>query len=149
MDTMKSFWARFTRCDSGDWLNPLMHLFLFTTAVFGIAFVFFGDTVTVQQSLLFMLSDDILGWNQFGLACLAAMISHSVSFILRGKWNLIFLPLAMMFGFFAWLYASILFIDAGLFYQFAVSCLPNLGFWAWYSWQFRRRATGKTQAFVH
>lgn len=149
MTLFEKVWFRFTKCDSGDYLNPLMHLFLLITLVFGIAFVFFGDTTSVQASVLYMNSAEWFGWNQFGLSCLAAMVAHTASFMLRGKWNLYLLPTAMAFGFFAWLYASIIYLDGGFFFQFAVACFPNLLFWVWYSFQFSRRARGKNQAFVH
>lgn len=149
MNFLHNLWNRSTKCDSGHYLNPLMHLFLLINAVFAIAFVFFPGTETVQASLLFTASAKVFGIDQFGLATLVAMVAHTLAFWFRGKVALVLMPIAMAAGFFAWLYASILYIGAGLLFQFAVACLPCLGFWAWYSIQFNRRRRGEFTAFVH
>lgn len=145
----KTIWFRFTKCDSGNWLNPLMHLFLIITTAFAVALLFFGDTTTVQAVVLYQQSDYIFGINQFGLVAGTAMVAHSLAFWFRKKVGLVCMPIAMACGFYAWLYATVLYLDGGFYFQFIVACVPNLLFWSWYAWQFNRRRRGEINAFVH
>lgn len=149
MTTLQKIWYKSTKCDSGHWLNPLMHLFLLITVTFGIAFVFFPGTETVQASILFQESASLFGVNQFGLFALISMVAHSLAFWFRGRVGLVCMPIAMVAGYFAWFYASVIYLMSGFVFQFAVSCLPNLGFWCWYALQFNRRRRGEFKAFVH
>ena len=142
------FWNRVTKCDSGHTLNVLMHPFLLLTTVLAIAFLGFGDTASVQAMVLYQNTDFIFGWSLFGLAAAGAMIAHSIAFLVRGAVGKVFMPIAMFLGFFAWLYASLLYLGGGFYFQFLILCVPNLWFWVWYSINFRRRYRGEYQAFV-
>ena len=130
-------------------LNPLMHLFLLVSGTYAIAFLFFGDTTSVQAISLYEYSDSVFGWKQFGITTAAAIIAHTIGFLFRGKVGLVFLPIAMAAGFYSWLYAAVVYWDNSLYFQFLILCIPNLLFWVWYTLQFRRRARGEFEAFVH
>jgi hypothetical protein len=98
---------------------------------------------------LYVLSQEWFGWKTVGVTAAIAMIAHSVGFLARGAVGLVALPIAMAAGFYTWLYGSIVYIDNSLYFQCLILCVPNLLFWVWYTLQFRRRARGEIEAFVH
>lgn len=142
-------WNRVTKCDSGHTLNPLMHLFLFLAGIIAISFLGFGETESVQSMKLYEFSQEIFGWKTVGITAAIAMLSHTVGFLVRGRVGLVVLPVAMTAGYYTWFYASVVYIQNSLYFQCLILCVPNLLFWIWYTLQFRRRARGEVEAFVH
>ncbi len=141
---------RYTKCDSGLTLNPFIHVFLFLTLCFSVGFVFFGSTETLQASVLFMQTTNVGESlvNLWGLIGMMVIVIHTIAFGVRGKIGVALMPLCIFGGFYLWLWASIVYLAAGFFFQFLVACLPNLFFWTWYTFQWRKRKRGDRVAFV-
>lgn len=128
---------RSCRCDTGELLNPLMHVFIFVQLVFGSAFLFFGDTNTVQSSVLYQQT---LSWgpgtvNMWGLIGFLVPILHLFGVVIRGKFGIQLMRLALAGGFFIWLWAVVLYVQDDFWFQLLAGAVPNLSFWIWYAWQ--------------
>lgn len=143
-------WDKFTKCDSGKFLNPFMHVFLFYTLAWGIAMTFFGDTETVSATILYRETKDI-GFsltNVWGLVAIVVMITHTTAFWVRGKHGVKMMGLCVFGGAYLWIWAGIIYIESGFYFQFIIACLPNLAFWTWYAWQRMKRKRHDHVAFV-
>lgn len=144
MTTAKLCWGRLTKCETGLLFNPLMHLFLYITLVFSVAFVFFGHTETVQQSTLFTESQSTAGnewvvvWGDVGLLVVGL---HITGLLLRTVYGLYMLLAAAAGGFYLWLWATVIYIQGDLWFQLTAAAIPNILFWSWYTWQWYRRFT--------
>ena len=142
---------RFTKCQSGRTLNPFMHVFLFMLLGLSVAFLFFGDTLSVQSVVLY--SETIRETSRgivsaWGLIGLTVIILHTVAFLIQGKIGLNLLRGALFGGFFVWLWAAVIYIQGGFFIQLLVFCFPNLYFWVWYALEWAKRKRGDEVAFV-
>lgn len=150
MRTKQWWWNRFTKCDSGLYLNPLMHVFMFILLAFTVAFLFFGETDSVQASVLYqqtVMIDDI-AVNAWAAAGALAIFLHTAGMLFRGKWGIKMLKFAIFAGFYVWLWAAVVYLQDGYWFQFFANALPNIAFWTWYAWQYRRRYNGQRVAFV-
>lgn len=143
MSLLKVCWHRLTKCDSGQMLNPLMFVFLYVTLAFSVAFVFFGETKTVQLSPLYMESkaageEWVSLWGAIGLMVVAL---HCAGLLIRNLPGIYMMIAAAVGGFYLWLWATVLYAQEDLWFQFAAAAIPNLLFWCWYTWQWYRRFT--------
>ncbi len=151
---MKSFLLtakdKYTKCDSGLTLNPLMHGFLFLTLVLSIAFLFFGDTASVQAFVLYQntLSLDNGFVNLWGIIGLIVMASHTAAFWIRGFWGAQLMRLNVFGGLYLWVWAATIYVLGGFWFQLLVFAIPNIYFWLWYAQQWRKRRRGDKVAFV-
>jgi hypothetical protein len=120
-----------------------MHLFIFMTFVFGFSFTFFSHTNTVQSSILYAQTQNFSGsaLNTWGVIAMLAPICHIVGLLIRGKYGIHFMQAAMYGGFYVWLWAFIVYVSGDFWFQVAAGAVPNLLFWVWYAWQWRRRYT--------
>lgn len=144
-------WHRFTKCDSGETLNPLMHVFLFVVLVLSIGFLFFGHTKSVQSYVLYkesMLWIDTLAVSVWGIIGATVVVLHTVAFWIRGRVGQQLMRVCVFGGGYLWFYASVIYLQGGFVFQFLSVALPNLAFWAWYARQWQRRKSGYRIAFV-
>ncbi len=140
---------KFTKCDSGETLNWLMHPFLFITLFLSIGFLFFGDTLSIQSVVLYAESAKIDGAvSTWGVIGLITMALHTAGFIIRGKIGVRMMQIALFGGFYLWLWAGIIYFLGGFWFQLIVFCMPNIWFWTWYWWQWIKRNRGDRVAFV-
>lgn len=146
----KFWWDRLTKCDSGLYLNPLMHVFMFVLLVFTIAYLFFDHTETVEASVLYQQTDMVGGVavNSWGAVGALAIVLHSLGMLIRGKWGMKMLRAAIFAGFYVWLWAAVVYLQDHFWFQFFAAGVPNLAFWTWYAWQYRRRHNNEVVAFV-
>ena len=116
-----------------------MHLFLLVTTVFSVGFLLGVDSVvlTVLYSETAMVGATAV--NVWGLVGLATMIFHTAGMLIRGRLGLAMLAAAAFGGFYVWLWAAVIYFSGGFFFQLLAAAVPNLLFWAWYAWQWRRR----------
>lgn len=150
MTTLEKIKHNFARCDSGELLNPFLHVFLFILAAFSVAFLFFGHTESVQAVVLYQETVDIgnIFVNVWATIGLLVIILHTVAFWVRGPAGARMLSICVFGGFYLWLWASVIYISAGFLFQFIVVCIPHLYFWSWYALQWSRRRRGERVAFV-
>lgn len=146
-DKLKTCWLRLTKCDSGRTLNPLMHVFLLITLVTSVAFLFFGHTEPVMTSVLYTNTVGIgqIAVNHFGVIGITTIALHVIGLLIRGRYGIQLMRFAMFGGFYIWLLACIIYIESGFLFQLLIGGIPNLLFWAWYAWQWRRRYTHQNQ----
>lgn len=140
-----------TKCDSGLTLNPLMHTFLFVMLVLSVGFLFFGNTVAVQNIVLYQQSKVLYGTasvNLWGVIGLSVCILHFFGFLIRGKHGIKLMKLAIFGGCYLWVYALFIYLSSGFIFQVLFVCVPHLWFWTWYAWQWRRRKNNEFVAFV-
>lgn len=139
---------KLTHCDSGLKLNSLMHIFLLVTFVFSVGMLIGDPTVaaTVLYTQTAAISQGAL--NIWGIVGLFSIIFHVLGFIIRGRIGGILVCAAMFCGFYVWLWAGAIYIMAGFIFQLLAAALPNILFWSWYAWQWRRRYNNKRIAFV-
>lgn len=132
-------WNRLTKCDTGERLNPLMHIFLYLTFVFSFAFVFGIGGVT--ESALYMETFElgINAVNSWGMVGLATTLLHTIGILWRGKYGIQLMRLSIFGGFYLWLWAAIVYFLGGFYFQLLVGAIPNLAFWTWYAWNWRKR----------
>lgn len=119
-----------------------MHVFLFITFVFAIAFLFFGYTDTVQASVLYSQTISIdNAINLWAIVGLVAVAANYIGLIIRNRFGMALMQVSWISGFYMWLWASVIYIQGAFFLQFFAAALPLLIFWMWYAWQWRRRYT--------
>lgn len=141
---------RLTKCDTGENLNWLMHPFLFITLVFSVGFTFFGDAASVQSSILYQetLNRGEGYVNIWGLIGLAVCVLHTLALLIRKTYGPQIMRFCVFGGFYLWMWASIIYIDTGYWFQFFAASVPNLFFWSWYAWQWRIRYNNPTDPTV-
>lgn len=146
-----SLFDKFTKCDSGETLNPFLHVFMYLTLIFGLAFLFGGGSATLQASVLFQQTM-LVGepWvNAWGLIGVAVALLHTVAFLVRGKVGVRLMQACLFGGFYMWCWAGAIYLSGGFVFQFLVAVVPNLFFWSWYAFQWAKRKRGERVAFVH
>lgn len=144
----REIFNRLTKCNTGQTLNPLMHVFMFITLVFSVGFLI-GDpsvTTTALYTQTAMVGGSAI--NSWGLVGIVTLILHTTGMLLRSRLGLEMLRLSCFGGFYLWLWASVIYLGAGFYFQFLAAALPNLAFWAWYAWQWRRRYKHPTSTTV-
>lgn len=139
-----------TKCNSGLTLNPLMHVFIFLTLAFSVAFLFFGDTTSVSASILYIETIGVTqsALNLWAIIGIATVTSHLTGLLIRGKIGDFLMRITWFGGFYMWLWAAVIYIGAGFWFQLIVAAVPNLLFWTWYAWQWRKRHNNERVAFV-
>ncbi len=118
--------------------------------VMSIAFLFFGDTASVQAFVLYQdtLTIDNGFINLWGIIGLFVMASHTLAFWVRGFWGAQLMRLNVFGGLYLWIWAATIYVLGGYWFQFLIFALPNIWFWLWYGWQWRKRRRGDRVAFV-
>lgn len=139
MSKVEWLWHRVTKCDSGAFLNPLMHVFLYITTVFSVSFLLGIDSVTLTVLYQQTANVGAAAVNVWGLVGVATMILHTAGMLVRGRWGLPMLAAAGFGGSYLWLWAATVYITGGFLFQTLAGAAPNLLFWAWYAWQWRKR----------
>lgn len=139
-----------TKCDSDLYLNPLMHVFMFILLVFTVSYLFYGDTEAVEASVLYQQTNMVgdVAVNSWGAVGALAIVLHTLGMLIRGKWGMKMLRGAIFAGFYVWLWAAVVYLEDHYWFQFFAAAVPNLFFWGWYAWQYRRRRNNKVVAFV-
>ena len=150
----KKIFDRLTKCDSGQNLNPLMHIFIFVTAVFSIAFLFFPVTCGIGQSVLYTqtLAVSGLAVNHWGIVGIITVSCHFIGLLIRGRVGSNFMRITIFGGFYMWLWASVVYLSGGFIFQFFSMGVSNLLFWGWYAWHWRKSKYNKDpngSAFVN
>lgn len=116
----------------GKFQNFLMLPFLIYTAAYGVAFVFFAHTATVQVNTIFKLTEMYMPGMSvgiFGALLLFVTIGNVIGMIIRKGWlgNLV-----SMLGFLCWTYAAIILGLHHFWLQIIILALPHMMFWGWY-----------------
>jgi hypothetical protein len=139
---------KLTHCDSGLKLNFLMHLFLLITLVFSVGMLIGDPTVSVTVLYLETVAISQGALNIWGVVGILSIVFHVAGLLIRGHIGGILMSCAVLCGFYIWLWAGVIYLVAGFTFQFLAVAVPNLLFWSWYAWQWRRRHQNKRVAFV-
>lgn len=116
----------------GQLFNPLMHIFLFITLVFGVAFGIAPHVFGADQTVLYAQTLINIGHNAssaWGWGLILVTIGNTVLLATRIRW---LGGIVSCCGFMLWLYALITYMATGYWLGSFAAALPNLLFWAWY-----------------
>lgn len=123
---------RLTHNRDGEALNPLIHIFFFTTLIYGVSFTFFAWTDSVHESVLYQHTEQTFGrlplpiW---GVCAMLVVVLNTWAIYSRHRsW----LGKSGMLGFGVWLFALFIYLQDGLWFQLLAGAVPNLAFWSWY-----------------
>lgn len=111
--------------------NPLVHIFLYTTFVFGLSFVFFADPSGASQTILYKYTQFHLGtWaaSLWGVCCILVTVLNTIAFMFRQEW---LGPKVTYLGMIIWLYSFWAYASAAFWFGALVLSLPNIAFWLW------------------
>ncbi len=158
MDTLDKCLYKLTHCDTGARLNPLMHIFIYVALAFSLAMLTGG--ASVMDTALYAETAQVgaSAVSLWGIVGLVTVIAHLIGFGIRAwdrlaRYGIYFIEIAMFGGIYMWLWAAVVYLSGGFMFQFFVYTIPNLMFWSWYAWQWRRRYTHRTDknfaAFVN
>lgn len=130
-------WNRLTRRPDGEHIGFPVHLFLFVTAISGVAFILPPEIFSLHLSEAFRFSSEMgsVMPTILGVWMILATIANTATVLLRKKW---LGASAAMMGFTGWLYVAIAYASFGHWFAFAVAAFPCMCFWGWYYLQVRK-----------
>lgn len=125
-----------------------MNIFLLINLAFGVGMIISDSSVGL--TVLYMQTADfgpgaILAW---GVVAVVSVALHFIGLLLRSGLGLRIMEAAWFGGFFVWLWAILMYTSGGFIFQTLAIGLPNLLFWAWYGWQWRKRSNAPTDKTV-
>lgn len=124
---------------SSAWIQmqAMTYVMMSFTVVYGVGFIFFGWTPSVQDSLLFQATQVELGpkaISLWGVSCLVAVSLSLLSILFRKRW--LGIPGGFL-GVLVWTYACLAYASLGLWFQLCLN-IQQLLFWGWYYQRVRK-----------
>lgn len=127
---MRKYARRFIyRNTDGERFPLYLYLMMAYTLSMGVAFVFFGNTTSVQASVLYNLTTDIAlvpAVSLWGVAAIAAVGLTAFNLLARYR------PISSwgpILGYLVWVYAAVVYLTHGFWLQF-IAAFIWLCFWA-------------------
>lgn len=148
MKKVEQCWDRLTKCDTGQRFNPLMHVFMFLLLAFSLGMLI-GDPSVMATELYSQTAEiGLNAVNLWGAVGVITLIFHTAGMLIRGRWGPHLLRFAVFGGCYVWLWAAVIYIMGGFWFHLVANALPNIMFWVWYAWQWRKRYNNRDNPFV-